>query len=324
MGWMATTANRRRSPIDLWPDARTVIATGVNYAPEDEPLASLGRPSEATLSVYARGDDYHELIKGRLKNLAGWIATRFDCQVKVFVDTAPVLEKPLAQRAGLGWRGKHTNLVSRKFGSWLFLGEIFVDRPFTTDEPETDRCGSCRRCLDICPTDAFDAPYRLDARKCISYLTIEHPGPIPPAFRERMGNRIYGCDDCLAVCPWNKFSAQAREVRLAQRPSLLRLTLKELLSLTDPDFRDLFRKNPIKRIGLARFHRNCLIAAGNSRDADLIGPVEAKLDAAQPIVRGAAVWALARLEPKRFLEIRQARSDAEPDRTVRLEWETAL
>ena len=263
---METTAERRADPAALWPEALSVVVLGVNYGPAEDPLAALAARDRGAVSVYARGRDYHDVVKGKLKELAGFLAARADADVKVFVDTAPVMEKPLAAAAGLGWQGKHTVLVSREFGNWLFLGTIFTTAALPPDEPEADHCGSCRRCLDACPTDAFPAPYVLDARRCISYLTIEHKGPIAPELRPLMGNRIFGCDDCLAVCPWNKFAQAGREARLAQRDDLAAPPLAELARLDEAAFRARFAGTPIKRTGRDRFVRNVLIAIGNSGD----------------------------------------------------------
>ncbi len=295
MGWLQDRAAQRSSPRGLWPDARSVISLGFSYAPEGDPLAGLEQKSTGNISVYARGRDYHDVIKGKLKHLAQFIATRFDAEVKVFVDTAPVMEKPLAQQAGLGWQGKHTNLVSRRHGSWLFLAEIYTNLDLPADPPHLDRCGSCHRCLDACPTDAFPSPYRLDARRCISYLTIEHEGPIPEDLRPAMGNRIYGCDDCLAVCPWNRFAEAGREAKLSARPELVSPDLATLLSDDDAAFRARFAGGPIKRIGHARMRRNLLIAAGNSADPSLLQQVEAARGAADPVIAQTADWASARL-----------------------------
>ncbi|MBX3577735.1 MAG: tRNA epoxyqueuosine(34) reductase QueG [Rhizobiaceae bacterium] len=295
MEWMAETASRRGSPKALWPDVRSVVMLGMNYGPETDPLALLARKDRGAISVYARNRDYHDVIKGRLKQVAGKLAAASGADVKVFVDTAPVMEKPLAEAAGIGWQGKHTNLVSRAFGSWLFLGSIFTTAELAPDAPEQDHCGSCRACLDICPTAAFPAPYQLDARRCISYLTIEHKGPIPPEFRAAIGNRIYGCDDCLAVCPWNKFAREASEAKLAAREDLAAPALADLLALDDAAFRGRFSASPVKRIGRDRFVRNVLIAAGNSGDASLIAPSTRLAADASALVRGAAVWALGRL-----------------------------
>lgn len=296
MGWMEETLERRRHPTAMWPGAVSAVVLGVNYGPEHDPLAALEARSTGNISAYARGDDYHELIKGRLKQLAGWMVSRFGGEVKVFVDTAPLLEKPLAQRAGIGWQGKHTNLVSRELGSWLFLGSILTSLDLPADSAEPDHCGSCRACLDICPTNAFPAPYRLDARRCISYLTIEHAGTVDEALRPALGNRIYGCDDCLAVCPWNKFAQVSREARLQARPEANAPPLAELAALNDAAFRARFTKSPIKRIGRDRFVRNVLYAIGNSGDAGLRASAEALLGDPSEVVRDAAAWAVARLE----------------------------
>ena len=321
MAWMETTAERRGAPTALWPDVRSVIMLGMNYGPDHDPRAALQTRERAALSVYAKGDDYHDLIKARLKELARWLIASAGGDLKVFVDTAAVMEKPLAAAGGLGWQGKHTNLVSRDFGSWLFLGAIFTTLELPADAPEKDACGSCRACLDICPTAAFPAPYRLDARRCISYLTIEHKGPIPHELRAKMGNRIYGCDDCLAVCPWNKFASLGREAKLAARDALRAPKLAELARLDDAQFRALFSKTAIKRTGRDRFLRNVLIAIGNSGDDALACEAERLLDDASPLVRGAAVWALSRLLPrKKFAAL--ARSD--DDVSVADEWRVAL
>jgi epoxyqueuosine reductase len=323
MRWMAAAAERRASPGALWPDVRTVIMLGMNYGPDEDPLAILTRKDRAAISVYAKGDDYHELIKARLKQLARWLVAHAGGDVKVFVDTAAVMEKPLAAKAGLGWQGKHTNLVSRQFGSWLFLGAIFSTLDLPVDSAIEDSCGSCRACLDICPTAAFPEPYRLDARRCISYLTIEHKGPIPREFRPLMGNRIYGCDDCLAVCPWNKFAVQGRQAKLAARESLRAPALAELVHLDDSQFRSLFARTSIKRIGRERFVRNVLVAIGNSGDASLAGEAERLLDDASPLVRGAAVWALSRLLVRDKLTALEKRH-SEADASVNDEWAAAL
>jgi epoxyqueuosine reductase len=295
MGWLAANADRRGDPRRLWPEARSVVMLGLNYGPEGDALATLAARDRATISVYARHRDYHELIKGKLKRIAQRFAVRSGRAVKVFVDTAPLMEKPLAEAAGIGWQGKHTNLVSRDFGSWLFLGAILTAAVLPPDAAETDHCGSCRTCLDVCPTKAFPAPYRLDARRCISYLTIEHAGPIPPEFRKAMGNRIYGCDDCLAVCPWNKFARVTHEAKLAARDDLKAPPLAELVQLDDAGFRARFSGSPIKRIGRDRFVRNVLIAIGNSGDPALLRPAEALTNDDSPVVREAAAWAVAEL-----------------------------
>jgi epoxyqueuosine reductase len=320
MAWMAETADRRVAPRALWPDANSVAMLGLNYGPSTDPLDALTRRESGAISVYARHRDYHEIVKGRLKQLAAFMLKRAGGgAVKVFVDTAPVMEKPLAQSAGLGWQGKHTNLVSRSFGSWLFLGAIFSDLELPPDAPEPDHCGSCRDCLDICPTQAFVGPYRLDARRCVSYLTIEHKGPIPRQFRAAMGNRIYGCDDCLAVCPWNKFAQRTREAKLAARADLESPSLAALARLDDAGFRALFSGSPIKRVGRARFLRNVLIAIGNSGEPALAAEAERAIEDADPLVRGAAIWALARLSPHRLLALAPLRR-AEADAAVLEEW----
>ncbi len=325
MDWMATTADRRRSPRDLWPDTRSILVLGLNYGPNHDPLDDLKRRDRGLISVYARGDDYHDVVKKKLKAVARDFVRRAGSDVKVFVDTAPVMEKPLAAAAGIGWQGRHTNLVSREYGSWLFLGAIFTTAVLPADEPEADHCGSCRACLDICPTDAFPAPYRLDARRCISYLTIEHAGPIPRDLRPKIGNRIYGCDDCLAVCPWNKFAAAGREAKLGARPELTLPALADLSRLDDSAFRGLFSKSPVKRIRRDRFVRNVLIAIGNSGDAGLAGSARDRLDDEAPLVRGAAVWALSRLLATPELEaLARNRLPCESDPTVREEWRAAL
>jgi len=321
MAWLAAHPQRRIDPRGLWPEVRSVIMLGVNYGPDDDPLEILKQRSNGAISVYARGDDYHDVIKKNLKALARWLVATAPCEVKVFVDTAAVMEKPLAQAAHLGWQGKHTNLVSREFGSWLFLGAIFTTLDLPRDAPERDHCGSCRACLDICPTSAFPAPYKLDARRCISYLTIETKGPIPLEFRKAIGNRIYGCDDCLAVCPWNKFAEQGREMRLAARDSLRAPALADLVRLDDAAFRALFTKSPVKRIGRDRFIRNVLIAIGNSGDATLAPAAERLLADASPLVRGAAVWALAQLcDREEFAALAARALVGETDQIVRQEW----
>jgi epoxyqueuosine reductase len=321
MDWLAATAGRRGSPLSLWPDVRSVIMLGLNYGPDEDPLAILARRSKAAISVYAKGDDYHELIKKKLKEIARWLMAQAGGDVKVFVDTAAVMEKPLAASAGLGWQGKHTNLVSRQYGSWLFLGAIFTTLELPADAATEDSCGSCRACLDICPTAAFPEPYRLDARRCISYLTIEHKGPIPRELRALMGNRIYGCDECLAVCPWNKFAQTGREAKLAARDNLRAPDLTQLSRLDDAQFRALFTKSPVKRTGRDRFLRNVLIAIGNSGDAALAAEARRLLDDASPLVRGAAVWALSRLLPREELKKLRSHDD---DALVNEEWTAAL
>ena len=324
MEWMAETAERRGSPRALWPEARSVVMLGMNYGPDEDPLALLYRRDRAAISVYARNRDYHDIMKGRLKEIAQKFASRSGADVKIFVDTAPVMEKPLAQAAGLGWQGKHTNLVSRQFGSWLFLGSIFTTAQLPADAPEADSCGSCRACQDACPTAAFPGPYRLDARRCISYLTIEHKGPIPHAFRAAIGNRVYGCDDCLAACPWNKFASIAQEAKLAARDDLRAPELSFLLGLDDAAFRGFFSGSPVKRIGRDRFVRNVLVATGNSGEAALAPACTALLADPSPLVRGAAVWALSRLLPARDFAALAARGRDEADATVTEEWRLAL
>jgi epoxyqueuosine reductase len=319
MGWIEETQDRRRHPTAMWDGARSAIMLGVNYGPDHDPLEALAHKDRAAISVYAQGDDYHELIKGRLKQLASWLVSRFGGELKVFVDTAPLMEKPLAERAGLGWQGKHTNLVSREFGSWLFLGSILTELDLPPDDPRSGSCGQCRACLDICPTGAFPAPYQLDARRCISYLTIELKDPIPREFRTALGNRIYGCDDCLAVCPWNKFAAQSREQRLHARDALRSPALADLAALDDAAFRALFAKSPVKRIGRDRFVRNVLYAIGNSGDPALAASAQALLTDPSPLVRGAAVWALSRLlPPADFAALRAPSLETDPD--VLAEW----
>jgi epoxyqueuosine reductase len=325
MEWMAETAERRGSPLTLWSDVKSVVMLGVNYGPDEDPLALLERRDRAAISVYAKNRDYHDVIKGRLKELAGKIAAASGAGVKVFVDTAPVMEKPLAGAAGLGWQGRHTNLVSRHFGSWLFLGSVFTTAELAPDAPEADHCGSCRACLDICPTQAFPEPYQLDARRCISYLTIEHKGPIPHEFRRAMGNRIYGCDDCLAACPWNKFAERAAEAKFHAREELRAPRLAALLALDDAAFRALFSGSPVKRIGRDRFVRNVLIAAGNSGSPDLAKPAKQLLSDASSLVRGAAVWAVSRLlSMQEFLALERERRPGEVDADVLEEWRAAL
>ncbi|WP_416896267.1 MAG: tRNA epoxyqueuosine(34) reductase QueG [Minwuia sp.] len=321
MHWLEERMGWRGDPAALWPAARSVIMLTTSYAPSHDPLSLLERPDRGAVSAYAARRDYHDVVKKRLKSLGRWLVAEHDCEIKVFVDTAPVMEKPLAAAAGVGWQGKHTNMVSRSDGSWTYLGAIFTTLDLPADEPGADRCGSCRRCQDICPTDAFPAPYQLDATRCIAYLTVEHQGPIPVEFRAAMGNRIFGCDDCLAVCPWNKFAEASRDQRLAVREGLLDPPLEELLELDDAGFRTLFAQTPVKRLGLARFLRNVLIAAGNSNEIKLLRSVSEKLDDSAPLVRGAAVWALGRLaDAGRFAVERDARLPDETDEDVRREW----
>ena len=321
MAWMAANAERRADPRTLWPAVRSIIVVGLNYA-QRERHGLDGR--DGPISVYAQGRDYHTVFKKRLKTYARWIAETSGAEVKVFVDTAPVMEKPLAARAGLGWQGKHTNLVSRDLGSWLFLGSVFTTLALAPDAPERDHCGACRACLDVCPTNAFPAPYRLDARRCISYLTIEHKGHIAREFRTPMGNRIYGCDDCLSVCPWNKFARAAATSELRPRDDLAAPALAELAGLDEPAFRRRFAGTAIKRTGRDRFVRNVLIALGNTGDSRSAEAAMARLDDRSPLVRAMAVWALSRLlDPPAFAAIRADHAEDEPDRAVRAEWREA-
>jgi epoxyqueuosine reductase len=320
MDWMARNAERRGDPRAMWPDAKSLIMLGMNYGPDHDPLAVLAQRDTGAISVYALGDDYHDVIKVRLKRIAAAIGQDFACEVKVFVDTAPVMEKPIAQEAGIGWQGKHTNLVSRDYGSWLFLASIFTTLDLAADEPDSDHCGNCRQCLDVCPTRAFPAPYQLDARRCISYLTIEHKGHIPLEFRSAIGNRVYGCDDCLAVCPWNKFAQVAHVSALHARSDLIAPRLAELARLDDAAFRALFRKSPVKRIGRDRFVRNVLIAIGNSGDSSLAGEAERLVRDPSALVRAMAVWALGRLGAAQRLA---SQSEQELDPDVIAEWARA-
>jgi epoxyqueuosine reductase len=323
MGWLAARTEERADPTTLWPGARTVVSLALNYAPACDPREVLAEHERAAISVYAQGRDYHEVMKSRLKVLGRFIWDTYRHEIKVFVDTAPVMEKPTAQAAGLGWQGKHTNLVSRRFGSWLFLGELLLSAELPVDPPEADHCGRCRACLDTCPTNAFPAPHRLDARRCISYLTIEHEGPIDRTLRPLLGNRIYGCDDCLAVCPWNKFAQIAHEAAFTPRPTLTAPMLAELAGLDDTAFRQRFAGTAIKRIGRDRFVRNVAYALGNSGAAERAVPaVERLLADPSPLVRGAAVWALARLAPGTFEQRR--RSARDEDESVQAEWVAAL
>ena len=321
MKWMTKKLDRRKDPKKLWPAVRGVIVVAANYGPETDPLDDLSRRSIGTISVYARNRDYHKILKGRLKQLGNWMSSSLGGKIKVFVDTAPVMEKPLAEAAGLGWQGKHTNLVSQEYGSWLFLGVIFTTLEVSSEETIGDRCGSCQRCLDICPTHAFPAPYQLDARRCISYLTIEHKGQIAREFRSAMGNRIFGCDDCLAVCPWNKFARATREVKLSAREDLLAPDLSMLASLDDQAFRTLFAGSPIKRLGRNRFVRNVLVAIGNSANPALAKAAAARLEDSSPLVRGMAVWAWQQLaKPEEIAGRRKQHLCQESDSAVRAEW----
>jgi epoxyqueuosine reductase len=324
MHWIATTAERRSHPSNMWPDTRSIIMLGMSYAPATDPLAVLAQPSRGAISCYAQSKDYHDVIKSGLRRVAGSLAKASGADVKIFVDTAPLMEKPLGEAAGLGWQGKHTNLVSRAHGSWLFLGAILTAAELEADAPESDHCGSCRSCLDVCPTKAFPAPYQLDARRCIAYLTIEYKGHIPAEFREPIGNRVFGCDDCLAVCPWNKFAVAARETKLQALASCDSPPLAELLALDDAQFRARFAGTPVKRTGRDRVLRNALIAAGNSADASLIPAVERLLADPSPLVRAMAVWALQRLaEPGRWAHLKGQRAGREQDADVRAEWGVA-
>ncbi|MEO1066016.1 MAG: tRNA epoxyqueuosine(34) reductase QueG [Pseudomonadota bacterium] len=323
MGWLEDRADWRANPKKLWPDVRSIVILAMNYGPAHDPLAVLERPDRAAISVYAGNRDYHDVIKGKLKQIAGRFAAATGADVKVFVDTAPVMEKPLAEKAGFGWQGKHTNLVSREFGSWTFLGAIFTTADLPPDAAEIDHCGTCRACLDVCPTDAFPAPYQLDARRCISYLTIEHKGVVDAELRPLMGNRIYGCDDCLAVCPWNKFASEASEMKLQGREDLREPFLADLVALDDKAFRKVFSGSPIKRIGRDKFVSNVLIAIGNSGDAGLFDSAVARLVDDAPIVRAMAVWACARLANiDRFAELRSQYQEQETDETVLAEWDS--
>ena len=322
MGWLAERSEQRADPVALWPDARTVVSLAVNYAPHRDPRDVLAAAERGVISVYAQGRDYHEVVKSKLKALGRFIWDTYRHQIKAFVDTAPVMEKPAAQTSGVGWQGKHTNLVSRQFGSWLFLGELLLSAELPADPPERDHCGQCHACLDVCPTRAFPAPYRLEARRCISYLTIEHEGPIDPELRPLLGNRIYGCDDCLAVCPWNKFARATRETSLRARSDLDAPMLAELTALDDAAFRRRFAGTAIKRIGRDRFLRNVAYALGNSGAPKTALPaVERLLNDSSPLVRGAAVWALACLAPRDFDRRRCLVNDDNPD--VRAEWVAA-
>jgi len=321
MAWLEANADRRADAHVLWPEVRSIISLGVNYGPAVDPLAVLAQRERGAISVYAQGTDYHDVVKKKLKSLARWIAGECAAEVKVFVDTAPVMEKSLAQAASIGWQGKHTNLVSTAFGSWLFLGEIFTTLDLTPDDPHGDRCGTCRACLDVCPTNAFPAPYQLDARRCISYLTIEHKGHIAAEFRAAMGNRIYGCDDCLAVCPWNKYASATGERSLQPRAELTAPVLAGLARLDDEAFRTLFSGSPIKRTGRDRFVRNVLIALGNSGVSEARAAAAERLGDGSALVRAMAVWALSQLlDADEFDRLRDTHLSAETDDDVRAEW----
>jgi epoxyqueuosine reductase len=321
MGWLEAHADRRADPQTLWPEARTVVVVAMSYRPRANPLTQQKPKDRGAISVYAQtARDYHDVLKSRLKQLARWTSEQHNAGVKVFVDTAPVMEKHLASRAGVGWQGKHSNVVSRDLGNWFFLGEMFLDQELEPDAPETDHCGQCSRCLDICPTNAFTGPYKLDARRCVSYLTIEHKGHIPLDLREGIGVRIYGCDDCLAVCPWNKFAVETREPGLWPRPELAAPRLAELASLNDAAFRQVFAGSPIKRTGRDRFVRNVLIAIGNSGGPDLAASAERLAADESPLVRAAAIWALGRLNAEHAARLAAERRSLEPDPEVAKEW----
>lgn len=325
MDWLETTFERRARPKTLWPDVKSIIVLGMNYGPDEDPMLFLSQPDAGGISVYARHRDYHDLIKGRLKQLGQWLVHKSGGDIKVFVDTAPVLEKPIAEQAGLGWQGKHSNLVSRELGSWLFLGEVFTSLDLPADTAGIDHCGSCRACLDICPTAAFPAPYQLDARRCISYLTIEHKGHIPNEFRKPMGNRIYGCDDCLAACPWNKFAAIAGEAKLKARDDLRAPKLADLAKLDDAAFRKHFSGSPIKRLGRDRFIRNVLIAIGNSGEPPLAELARHHFGDPSPLVRAMAVWALGQLlDGEAFADVTKDCFEQETDVDVRQEYQQVL
>lgn len=323
MIWMESRAEQRSSPTTLWPEVKSVIMLGMSYAPARGPFALEQVPDHGRISVYAQGKDYHDVVKSALKRTARWLVENADCDVKVFVDTAPVMEKPLAEAAGLGWQGKHTNLVSQDHGSWLFLGAIYTTLDLGSSTGGTDRCGSCSACQDICPTNAFPEPYRLDAKACISYLTIESKGPIPMEYRKPMGNHIYGCDDCLAVCPWNKFAeAAAANKAFLPRAELAAPALADLLAMDDANFRQIFSGSPIKRSGRNRMVRNSLIAAGNSGDNSLVPSVTALLDDEDAVVRGSAIWALSQLDEEQFVLEGQKRASTEEDADVVAEWQS--
>jgi epoxyqueuosine reductase len=321
MLWMEEKKQRRESPTHLWPEAKSIIMLAMNYGPEQNPLPELKKTKNGVISCYAKGKDYHDIVKKKLKNLARWFVAETGAEVKVFVDTAPVMEKPLAMQAGIGWQGKHTNMVSQDLGSWTFLGAIFTTQELESDDREKDHCGSCRKCLDICPTNAFPEAYKLEAKKCISYLTIEHQGMIERELRSKMGNRIYGCDDCLAICPWNKFAQTAQEARFLARDEIDNPPLKELLKLDDESFRTKFAGTPIKRTGRNRFIRNCLIAAGNSKDQELVQDVTSHLNDESEIVRATSVWAMQQLLTKEaFTKLKQTEIVKEKDPLVLSEW----
>lgn len=324
MAWMAENLDRREHPRGIWPETKSIIVLASNYGPDHDPLDTLNKKNIGNISVYARNRDYHNILKKRQRKLARWMVESFSCDLKIFVDTAPVLEKPLAARSGMGWQGKHSNLVSQEFGSWFFLCEIFTDLKLQPDDPIDDHCGTCSRCIDICPTDAITKPYQVDARRCISYLTIEHKGHIPEELRGPMGNRIYGCDDCLAVCPWNKFAQKSQEAGYIARAELNAPALANLVKLDDPSFRELFTGSPIKRTGRDRFIRNVLIALANSGEPAFAGHAVDLLDDSSPLVRAMAVWAVSRLSPNQIEHLYRAKFDLEEDSDVRGEWTKAL
>ena len=325
MAWMEKHQIRRQNPINLWAETNSIIVLGLNYGSGVNPLKNLQQKEKGNISIYARGDDYHDIIKKKLKKLSHWIIQETQEKVKYFVDTAPLMEKPLAATSGMGWQGKHTNLVSRKFGSWLFIGSLFTTAHFPIDYPEKNHCGSCQACLDICPTNAFPKPYEIDARRCISYLTIETKKQIPREFRSLMGNRIYGCDDCLAICPWNKYAQISQEIKLKERPEINNQKLIELVQLDDVKFRALFKKSPIKRTGRHRFVRNVLIALGNANNADLLPYIEARLTDESPLVRGMAIWAMAQYKSSNEIQHHASlHLPEEHDEDTREEWQYHL
>ena len=321
MSWLETHADRRKAPNALWPEAKSIIVLGLNYGPNRDPMEILSKPNYGAISVYASGKDYHDIIKKKLRVLARKIHEKFEAEVKLFVDTAPVMEKPLAEAAGIGWQGKHTNIVSRKYGSWLFLGEIFTTLDLSADEPNSDHCGTCERCIKICPTNAITEPYRLDARRCISYLTIEHKGPIPEEFRTAIGNRIFGCDDCLSICPWNRFASHTTTEELLPHIEKIWPHLDDLILLSEEEFREIFSGSPIKRLGRDRFLRNVAIAIGNSKNPSYVEKLKTLLPEKSPLVRGAAIWALTHLLSKEsFNSLRSKHITHEQDSYVLGEW----
>ncbi len=321
MDWLKRNKTRRESPKNIWSNVKTIISLGINYGPDDDPLKLIKEKDLGNISVYARGEDYHKIIKKNLKIFGSWIVNKLNCEIKIFVDTAPVLEKNIAELAGLGWQGKHTNLVSKDFGSWLFLAEIFIDRNIEIDLPQEDNCGTCNKCQDICPTEAFTKEYKLDARKCISYLTIEHKSQIPIQYRKKIGNRIYGCDDCLAICPWNKFAKKSKEIRFTTKEKISDFSLSKLSKLEDKTFREFFSGSPIKRIGRDRFLRNVMIAIGNSGKRSLSKETIMKISDKSPLVRGAAIWATRNLlDDAEIKDIKEKSLNKERDNSVKKEW----